>query len=275
MGMVKESINTVIIFLVMVKINTLCQAFSGPGMAIEPMTVMAIGMAVAGGVQSIFGGKASAAAIRAQNKQAHRNWIQSNTNKVFANSREQFQSAYLFAQQLKRNDAIGDAAYLGQAEATEYTKDMMSNTSKDMARSLQGNAASLQQAISLRGISSQSGSYGALATAQALDALAQAGRLKQGFNQELKNINTQFKSSMSQQTNNIFMPNIQGYDESPLFGNAGAAETAGWISGGLQIGTAIGTAFTPTKSSTSTTSTTTPASTSSSGSAAPWLLASQ
>jgi len=63
----------------------------------EPMTMMAIGSAVAGGLQSIFGGQAQAAAMERQNEQAFQNWIASNTQKTMNNAREQFQSTYAFS----------------------------------------------------------------------------------------------------------------------------------------------------------------------------------
>ena len=85
----------------------------------EPMTMMAIGSAVAGGLQSIFGGKAQAAAIKQQNEQALRNWMQANSQKTINNSREQFQSAYQTAQQLKRNSTIMKAAWENQWEAKQ------------------------------------------------------------------------------------------------------------------------------------------------------------
>ena len=42
---------------------------------------------------------------------------------------------------------------------------------------------------------------------------------------------------MSQQTENIFMPNIQGYDEAPLLGSTDSTGTD--IAGALQIGAGI------------------------------------
>lgn len=38
------------------------------------------------------------------------------------------------------------------------------------------------------------------------------------------------------------MPNIQGYDQAPILGDASAAERGGMISGLIQIGSAVGAA---------------------------------
>lgn len=208
----------------------------------EPMTMLAIGGAVAGGLSSIFGGKAQGAAARLRNEQAMQSWIQSNTQKTFANAREQFQSAYNFAQQAKRNAAIAESAYTTQFEASNNLKDVASFQHRQLARQRAQAASSLVNAITSRGISSSSGLFSALATTQALDALNNSKQLQQNLSIQKNNIDKQFKAQMSTQTENIFMPNIQGYDQAPLLENASAAETGGMISGLIQIGSAVGAA---------------------------------
>lgn len=206
----------------------------------DPMTILGIGSAVAGGLGSIFGGKAQGAQIRAQNQQAMRNWIASNTQKTFNNAREQFQSTYAFEQQLKRNAAIAENAYKYQYEAMDTIKANRALAQTQMANALSSQRSSLLNAMVSKGVSSNSGLFGILATTQALDALEKVGQANRAFQQEKEEIGKQFKGMMSQQTENIFMPNIQGYDEAPLLGDAGAAERAGMISGLVQIGGAIG-----------------------------------
>jgi hypothetical protein len=214
----------------------------------DPMTILGIGSAVAGGVSSIFGGQAQGAAIRRQNREAHQKWIQANTQKTINNSREQFQATYAFEQQLKRNRAIAENAYAYQFDAQNATKYNYALAQNQMGSAMQSQRASLIQAITAKGISSSSGMYGVLAASQALNALTKAGQLDVQLQQQKKEIDKQFKGMMSQQTENIFMPNIQLYDESPIFGDAGAAETAGLVSGLVQIGGAVAAAAMPTKS---------------------------
>ncbi len=203
------------------------------------MTMLAIGSAVAGGLSSIFGGQAASAAARQRNEQAYRNWIQSNTNKTFANSREQFQAAYNFAQQLKRNSAIAQAAYQTQFDTTRNLKDITSFQQSQLSKQQVQASASLINALTSKGISASSGLYSSLAIAQTLDALNNSNQLKKNYKAELDNINRQFTSQMSQQTENIFMPNIEGYDQGPLYENADSYATAGLISGAVQIGSAF------------------------------------
>jgi hypothetical protein len=205
----------------------------------EPMTMLAIGGAVAGGLSSIFGGKAQGAAIRAQNEQAMRNWIASNSQKTFANAREQFQSTYAFTQQLKRNSAIAQNAYAYQYDAMNVLDANRTTAQTEMANSLSSQRAALTNALMNKGISSSSGAYAMLATSQALDAIDKAGQANAAIEQQKNEINKQFNAMMSQQTENIFMPNIQLYDEAPTLGDASAAEAGGMISGLVQIGGAV------------------------------------
>jgi len=223
----------------------------------EATTMLAIGSAIAGGLSSIFGGKAASAAAKQRNEQAYRNWIQSNTNKTFANAKEQFQSAYNFAQQLKRNAAIAQAAYTTQFETTRNLKDITSFQQIQLSKQQSQASASLINAITAKNVSASSGLYSSLAIAQALDALNNSNQLKKNYKAELDNINRQFTSQMSQQTENIFMPNIEGYDQSPIYEDAGSYATAGLISGAVQIGSAIAAPMFGTDGKTTTTTTTT------------------
>ena len=208
----------------------------------EPMTMIAIGSAVAGGLSSIFGGKAQGAAIRAQNEQAYRNWIQANSQKTLNNSREQFQSAYLTAQQLKRNSSIMKAAWENEWEAKQALNYRTGFQQNQLAKQLQTQKALLMNSVLNKGISSSSGMYATLALAQSIDSLKNAQMIEYNANEERKNIDRQTSNMMSQQTENIYMPNIQLYDQAPIFGDPSAAETGGLISGLVQIGGAVGAA---------------------------------
>ena len=213
----------------------------------EPMTMLAIGSAIAGGLSSIFGGSAAAAEQERRNQEAYRNWIASNTQKTYNNAREQFQATYNFQQQLKRNSAIAQAAYRYQTDAKNIAKENFSNTQQSASRSLLSNSGSLLNAVTAKGVSASSGMYGALATMQALDAVDKSRQLNLAYQQELKAIDRQTNSMFSQQTENIFMPNIQQYDAEPIFGDSSALATGGLISGMLQIGSGFLAAGMPTK----------------------------
>lgn len=204
------------------------------------MTIMAVGSAIASGIQSIAGGQAQAAAIRRQNEQAFRNWITGNTQKTMNNAREQFQSTYAYTQQLKRNNAIAENAYAYQYEAMDNLKYNKMMAQKEMSNALRGNRAALLNSSLTKNISSNSGLYGMLATAQALDAINKSSQANMAIKQEQDQINKQFKGMMSQQTENIFMPNLQLYDDQPIYGDPNAAAIGGTIGGLVQIGGAVG-----------------------------------
>ena len=240
MGLVKF----IILVLVMLKIDEAMSVFMDPSvsMAIEPFTVMAIGGLIAGaagGASSIFAGQAQGAAIDAANRQAYRNWIHSNTQKTMNNAREQFQSSFMALQQVKRNSAIRQAAWQNEWDAKQALTFNSGYQQKQLATQLQTQKAALLRAVVTRGISASSGMYASMATAQSLDALQNSALLKRNTLLEKDNIDKQTAAAMAQQTENIFMPNIQLYDESPMFGDADAARTGGMVSGGLQIGSSV------------------------------------
>lgn len=219
------------------------------------METLAIGSAIAGGLQSIFGGQAQGAAIRAQNEQAYRNWIQANSQKTFNNAREQFQAAQAFAQQLKRNSAIARSAYETQSLATQALKNTVSFQQNELSKQVRTQQGSLVNALLAKGVSGSSGLMQSLALNQTLSALASAKNLEYNAFLEKQNIDRQTQNTLSQQTENIFMPNIQLYDQAPIFGDAGAAEMGGLISGVVQIGGAVAAAGIETPKSTTTTTT--------------------
>jgi hypothetical protein len=222
----------------------------------EPMTMLAIGSAVAGGLSSIFGGQAQGAAIRAQNEQAYRNWIQANSQKTFNNAREQFQVAQAFSQQLKRNSAIARSAYETQSLATQALQNTVSFQQNELSKQVRTQQGTLVNALLAKGISGSSGLMQALALNQTLNALAAAKNLEYNASLEKQNIDRQTKNALNQQTDNVFMPNLQLYDQAPIFGDPSAAETGGLISGLVQIGGAIGGAAISSFGSPSTTGTT-------------------
>jgi len=204
------------------------------------METLAIGSAIAGGLQSIFGGQAQGAAIRTQNEQAYRNWIQANSQKTFNNAREQFQVAQAFVQQLKRNSAISRAAWENQSLATQALKNTVSFQQNELSKQLRTQQGTLVNALLAKGISGSSGLMQSLALNQTLSALEAAKNMEYNASLEKQNIDRQTQNALSQQTENIFMPNIQNYDAQPIYGNSGAAEMGGFLSGLIQIGGAIG-----------------------------------
>lgn len=213
----------------------------------EPMTMLAIGSAIAGGLSSIFGGRAQsaaqAAAVKQQNEQAYRNWLQSVTQTSVNNARQHFQAAYAATQQTKRNSAIMRSAWENQWEAKQALDYRTGYQQNQLSQQMTTQQATLANAVMAKGISSSSGAMAALSAVQAMDALKNARMIEYNAQQERANIDRQTTNALSQMTENIFMPNIQLYDQPPVFGtSSNAAAQAGLISGLVQIGGAFAAA---------------------------------
>lgn len=213
------------------------------------------GSAIAGGISSIMGGFGKAAemnaqvrqqqeAIRVQNQNALNNWVQGNIQKSFNNGREQFQAANNWIQQMKKNQAIDKAAYEYQWDAKQATKFAGAAQQKELANGLRAKQGTLLNALASRGISGSSGMYASMAFAQALDGIGNASQLQRNLAQELSNIDKQTRQMQAQKTEQVFIGNMQMYDQMPVLGtassSAGSAGTmailGGLLSGGAQIG---------------------------------------
>lgn len=213
------------------------------------------GSAIAGGLSSIFGGAAKKAemdsqirqqreAVRVENQRALNNWVQGNLQKTFNNSREQFQAAHNWVQQLKKNEAIDRAAYEYQWDAKQALKLSSNAEQQKLSNNLMQQQGSLLNALASRGIGTSSGMYLSMALAQTLDGLQNANRLKQNTELQASNIDKQTRQMQAQKTENVFMPNTQLYDPFPVLGTAptssGQAGTyamlGGALSGAVQIG---------------------------------------
>lgn len=218
------------------------------------MMVMA-GSAIAGGISSIMGGFGKAAemkaqirqqqeAVRVQNQNALNNWVHGNIQKSFNNAREQFQAANNWVQQMKKNQAIDKAAYEYQWDAKQAVRFAGSFQQKQLSEGLRAQQGTLLNALASRGISGSSGMYASMALAQAMDGITNASQLKQNLSQELANIDKQTRQMQAQKTEQVFIGNMQMYDQMPVLGSApssaGNAGTmailGGLLSGGAQIG---------------------------------------
>lgn len=201
----------------------------------DPMTIMGIGSAIAGGIGSIFGSQANSAAAALRNQQAEQRWIQANTQKTINNARSQFQSAYQTAQQLKRNSAIMQSAYRNEFDQRNALKEQLQFQTKELSVNRAIAAGALTNALSARNINQNSGTQQALVRAQLLNAVGNINQIQQNYQVQQKNISKQFQAEMSQMTENIFMPNIELYDAQPIYEDTGYSA----IPGLLQIGAGI------------------------------------
>ena len=220
----------------------------------DPMTMIGLGTAIAGGVSSIFGGRSQGAAIQAQNRQAMRNWIAQNNQKAINNAISQFESAQAFAQQMQRNEAITKAAWEYEWDAKQAVKDSVTFQQGQLSKQLTAQRGALVNSILSRGVSKNSSLYNALTAVQSLNSLQSASNMQKNALQQLKNVTKQKESMLQQMTANVFMPNISQFDEAPILGDAGAAVRGGMLAGMLQIGGAIGGAAIGSMGGSSTTS---------------------
>ena len=201
----------------------------------DPMTIIGIGSAIAGGVGSIFGAKANAAAAELRNQQALQQWISRNTQKTFNNARQQFQAVQATIQQAKRNSAIIQAAYKNQFNRQNNIKDQIDFQKSQMAVDAQITRALLINAAAGKNIGQNSGTQGALIRSQMLNMIANNNQLQKNYLIQKQDIENQFTSEMAQQTEQVFMPNIELYDAQPIFEDTGYS----MIPGLLQIGSGL------------------------------------
>lgn len=191
--------------------------------------------AVANGVGTMAQGRAQQAASQQRNEEAYQQWLQNLREVANFNAREQFLSAYNFAQQTKRNAAISSSAYRTKTEKGQNAAEINTFQNTQLSRQATQASASLLNAITNKGISSNSGLYAALSLAQNIDVINNATQLKKNYQTELQNLDREFRSTMSQQTENIFLPNLRIAGERPIYENSSAYATAGYIAGGAQI----------------------------------------
>lgn len=194
-----------------------------------------IGGAIAGGVSTMAQGKAQEAASEQRNQQAYQQWLQNLREVANFNAREQFMSAYNFTQQTKRNAAISSSAYRTRTEKGQNAAEINTFQNTQLSRQATQAGASLLNAVTNKGISANSGLYAALSLAQNIDVINNATQLKKNYQTELQNLDREFRSTMSQRTENIFLPNLRIAGERPIYENSSAYATAGYIAGGAQI----------------------------------------
>lgn len=204
----------------------------GTSIAFFPLIMAGVGVA-----QGIFGGMAQAAAAERQNKQAMQQWVAGNTQKTINNARSQFQAAQQWSNQLKRNEEITKNAYAYSFDARQAALAMRSFKQQQTSNVAMAQRASLLSSVTARGIAGSSGTSTALKNAQAMQLLNENKYQNMEYQNQVKAIQQQEKNMLSQQTENVFMPNIQGYDEQPILQDTSMPMIGGAIAGvagGLQ-----------------------------------------
>lgn len=200
-----------------------------------PAIILGVGSAIASGVSSIFGSKANSAAAALRNQQAQQQWIQRNTQKTINNSRQQFQAVQATIQQAKRNAAIAASAYQNQFNRQNNLSDQINYQKTEMAVDSQIARAALVNIAAAKGLGQKNGTQNAILRAQMLNMLSNNNQLRRNYEIQKQDIQNQFKSEMSQMTEQVFMPNLELYDAAPIYEDTGYSALPGL----LQIGAGI------------------------------------
>jgi len=194
-------------------------------------------MAGVGVAQGIFGGMAQSAAAARQNNEAIQQWAAGNTQKTINNARAQFQAAQQWTNQLKRNEQIIKNAYNYSFDAQRAASAMRNYKQQQTSNIAMAQRATLLASVTARGVSGSSGSSTALKNAQAMQLLNENRYQNMEYQNQLKAIKQQEKNMLSQQTDNVFMPNTQGYDAEPILQDTSMPMIGGvlaGVAGGLQ-----------------------------------------
>lgn len=205
---------------------------SSTNVAFFPLLMAGVGVA-----QGIFGGMAQAAEAERRNTEAMKQWVAGNTQKTINNARSQFQAAQQWSNQLKRNEEITRNAYAFSFDAQNAALAMRSFKQQQTSNIAMAQRASLLSSITARGVAGSSGTSTALKNAQVRQLLNENKYQNIEYQNQLKAIQQQEKNMLSQRTENVFMPNIQGFDEAPILQDTSMPLIGGAISGiagGLQ-----------------------------------------
>ena len=193
-----------------------------------------IGLAV-GAAGGIMGGIGQNAAAANRNKQAIQNWMQGEMQKGINNGKELFNASYAQQQQRERNAAIQRAAYLFEQDSLDAAKDQQTFVQNQISRSYRTMKGTMVAQAASSGISG--GTMKALKLSQSMNFLNQVGQAEDNFAKTQKNIKRQAQNMMSQQRNDLILPNLQGASAKPILEEVGAGNiisgALGGIAGGL------------------------------------------
>lgn len=225
-----------VVFLITIHfvLKSLLEPYLDSTVSVAFMPLLSAGIGIA---QGIFGGMSQSAAAERQNQEAIKQWIAGNTQKTINNARSQFQAAQQWANQSKRNEEITRNAYAFSFDARESATAMRTFKQQQTSNVAMAQRASLLSSLTTRGVAGSSGTSTALKNAQVQQLINENRYQNMEYQNQIKAINQQEKNMLSQRTENVFMPNIQGFDEAPLLQDTtmpliGGALAA--VSGGLQ-----------------------------------------
>ena len=218
----------------------------------EGMNVAWIGMAMMGAsmASGIFQGIAGSGAASRRNQQAQEQYIQSELQKGIDNGREMFQATQQTIAQDKRNRAIMKNAYGFEYESKNRLKQDESFQQKQLGIAIQSALSSNTAATVASVGSSQGGTAKIMRKQNLINGLSNVSQIKNNFDRQKENVTKQFENMMSQQTLNLYLPNMQLMSQPPISESTtmpiiggimgGAAQGLGQLGGYMSGGSASG-----------------------------------
>ncbi len=158
-----------------------------------------------------IGGSAKAAAANQQAQQQHTEQL---INKSYANGREIFQAVHSEMQQAKRNREIAESAHLFKAESMADLGRQNAYLQNELSSTLGNNQAVLSSSLAAQ--NSVGGTAKVVQKSLLLKGLSGVMNLEENERKAAKNIDRQFSNMMSQRTQDVYIPNINGVGPPPV-----------------------------------------------------------
>ena len=186
---------------------------------------IALGAGIVGG---LFQGVSGIFGASRRNQQAQQAWVQGEFQKAINNGKQLFNASYAQQQQMERNAAIQQAAYLFESDSLQVLDQQKSFTQGELSKTYrQMRGALINKLVSSR---ISGGTSKALSLSQSSNFLKQAMQADQNFKQTEANINRQMQNMMAQQRFDLIIPNMQLPSQKPIGESYGAL---GVLAGGL------------------------------------------
>ena len=207
-----------------------------------PRKANAIPLLIVGGamlLQGVMKGMGDSAAAKAANDaklQAHYTETMKSGQR---NGKAVFESARNTALQMSRNQNIAEAAYLNKQEGETKARDAGVFKQNELSRAVSAQNAAMQNVQAGKNIGSSSGSARAMAIATSLNAMKASSVVTANLQNDLRNVQAGFKNQMSQQTFNVYIPNMEAPPNPPALASTSAPLVSGIIGGALSAVSAV------------------------------------
>lgn len=197
-----------------------------------PHKANAIPLLIIGGVmllQGIMKGMGDSAAAKAANDAKLQAQYHETMRTGQSNGKAVFESARNTALQMSRNQNIAEAAYLNKQEGETKARDAGVFKQNELSRAVSAQNAAMQNVQAGKNIGSSSGSARAMAIATSLNAMKASSVVSNNLQNDLRNVQAGFKNQMSQQTFNVYIPNMDAPPNPPALASTSAPLVSGIV----------------------------------------------